>query len=125
MQRRHLIKALLAVATGSICGGLAPTLLAQRGRGRPVARNSMAASRRRGPSRSTGRRRRRRRRIVRNMYLRSLPYGCSVTRIRAGVTYHYCGRIWYEPRYQGTTIVYVVIEIESGANTDVEFEEDY
>jgi len=59
------------------------------------------------------------------MYLSTLPYGCGVTRIRGGVSYYYCGNIWYEPRYQGTTIVYVVIEIESGADTNVEFEEDY
>jgi len=59
------------------------------------------------------------------MYMRSLPYGCNVTRVRGGVTYYYCGRIWYQPRYQGTTIVYIVTDIESGANTSVEFEEYY
>jgi len=123
MQRRQLIKALIAAATGSVCGALAPMLLAQRGR--PAAHRSVAASHRGGPSRSTRRRRRRRRRIARNMYLNSLPYGCNVTRIRGGVTYYYCGRIWYQPRYQGTTIVYVVTTIESGANTSVEFEEYY
>ena len=58
------------------------------------------------------------------MALTTLPYGCSVTRLRAGVTYYYCGSIWYQPVYQGTTVTYVVHEIESGANTDVEFEED-
>jgi hypothetical protein len=57
------------------------------------------------------------------MTLTALPYGCSVTRVRGGVTYYYCGGIWYQPGYQGTTVVYVVTEIESGANTDVEFEE--
>ncbi len=36
---------------------------------------------------------------------------------------YYCGGIWYQPAYQGTTVVYVVNEIEAGANTDVEFEE--
>jgi len=44
--------------------------------------------------------------------------------VRAGVTYYYCGSIWYQPVYQGTTVVYVVHQIESGANTDVEFEEE-
>jgi hypothetical protein len=58
------------------------------------------------------------------MRLTSLPYGCSVTRVRAGVTYYYCGSIWYQPVYQGTTVVYIVEEIEPGANTDVEFEEE-
>ncbi|MGI9433136.1 MAG: hypothetical protein ACR2PQ_13025 [Myxococcota bacterium] len=53
----------------------------------------------------------------------SLPYGCTGRRSRGGVSYHYCGGIWYRPVYQGTTVVYVVHEIEPGANTDVEFEE--
>jgi hypothetical protein len=57
------------------------------------------------------------------MRLTSLPYGCSVTRIRGGVTYYYCSGIWYRPAYQGTTVIYIVEDIDSGANTDVEFEE--
>ena len=59
------------------------------------------------------------------MRLASPPYGCSVTRIRGGVTYYHCGGIWYQPAYHGTTVVYVVMIIDSGANTDVEFEEYY
>ena len=31
--------------------------------------------------------------------------------------------IWYRPAYQGTTVVYIVYEIEPGAVTEVEFEE--
>jgi hypothetical protein len=58
------------------------------------------------------------------MRLTSLPYGCSTTRVKNGVSYYYCGGIWYQPSYQGTTVVYVVEEIEPGANTDVEFEDD-
>jgi len=93
----------------------------RRGRGRsrsrsPAIPTSVAGHRRRV-------RRRRRRRVRRYMRLTSLPYGCTVTRVRGGVTYYYCGNIWYEPVYQGTTVVYVVNEIESGANTDVEFDE--
>jgi len=57
------------------------------------------------------------------MRLRSLPYGCSVTRKRRGVTYYHCGGIWYRPAYDGTTVVYVVEDIDSGADTEVEFEE--
>ena len=57
------------------------------------------------------------------MTLYSLPYGCHTTRIRAGVNYYYCSGIWYQPVYQGTTVVYVVHEVESGADTNVEFEE--
>jgi hypothetical protein len=58
------------------------------------------------------------------MRLSYLPYGCSTTRVRAGATYYYCGGIWYQPVYQGTTVVYVVDTIDAGANTDVEFEEE-
>ena len=58
------------------------------------------------------------------MTLYSLPYGCNITRVRGGVSYYYCGGIWYQPSYQGTTVIYVVHEIEPGADTNVEFEED-
>jgi len=96
-----------------------------------MSASARTASRRdnRRDNRQDFRRTRRRRRVFRrislNMYLSTLPYSCSVTRLRAGVNYYYCGGIWYEPRYQGTTIVYVVNEIESGADTNIEFEEDY
>ena len=40
-----------------------------------------------------------------------------------GVTYYYCGGIWYQPGYQGTTVIYIVSDIDAGANTDVEFDE--
>ena len=120
MKRRHFVKSLLTSTLGLSAVGLATTVLAKRGgsakRGRPASPNSVA-----GVGRRT--RRRRRRRVHRNMRLNSLPYGCSVTRVRGGVTYYYCGNIWYEPVYQGTTIVYVVNEIEAGASTDVEFDE--
>lgn len=43
--------------------------------------------------------------------------------MRAGVKYYYCGGIWYRPAYQGTTVVYIVDDIDEGANTMVEFEE--
>ena len=114
MQRRRFLNSLLATALGLATGVLTTTALAKPGR--PASPNSVA-----GVSRRT--RRRRRRRVHRNMRLTSLPYGCNVTRVRGGVTYYYCGNIWYQPSYQGTTVVYVVYEIESGANTDVEFEE--
>jgi hypothetical protein len=35
----------------------------------------------------------------------------------------YCSGIWYRPAYQGTTVVYIVDTIDSGANTNIEFEE--
>jgi hypothetical protein len=114
MERRKFVKSLLISMIGLSTAGLTATVFAKRGR--PASPNSVA-----GVGRRT--RRRRRRRVHRNMRVNSLPYGCNVTRVRGGVTYYYCGNIWYEPVYQGTTIVYVVNEIEAGANTDVEFDE--
>lgn len=64
-----------------------------------------------------------RRRVHRGMTLSALPYGCTVTRVRGGVMYYYCGGIWYKPSYSGTTVVYIVDSIDSGASTEVEFEE--
>ncbi len=112
MQRRQLVKVLLTLTTGTAIGGLSFAALAKPGR--PASPTSVAGARRRTQ-------RRRRRRVHRNMRVTSLPSGCSVTRIRGGVTYYYCSGIWYRPTYQGTTIVYVVEIIDSGANTDVEF----
>lgn len=114
MHRRKLIRALLA---GTVSLVALPSIVFAKP-GRPASPTSVGGVRRR-------KRRRRRRRVHRGMRLSYLPYGCSVTRIRAGVTYYYCGGIWYQPVYQGTTVVYVVDEIEPGANTDVEFEEEY
>ena len=57
------------------------------------------------------------------MRLYSLPYGCNNLIVRGGVKYHYCGGIWYRPVYQGTTVVYIVEDIDEGADTNVEFEE--
>ena len=113
MNRRQLIKAILAtMAVGAT--GWSSTTLARRGR--PASPNSVAGVRRRT-------RRRTRRRIRRYMRLTSLPYGCTVTRVRGNISYYYCAGIWYQPVYQGTTIVYIVDEIEPGAETNVEFEE--
>jgi hypothetical protein len=114
MQRRELVKLLLTVAAGSAIAGLSVTAIAKPGR--PASPTSVAGVRRRT-------RRRTRRRVHRNMRLNSLPYGCSVTRVRGGTTYYYCGGIWYRPVYQGTTVVYIVDDIDSGADTNVEFEE--
>jgi len=114
MQRRQLVKLLLTLTTGSVFGGLSVSAIAKPGR--PASPTSVAGVRRRT-------RRRRRRRVYRNQRLTSLPYGCSGTRVRGGVTYYYCSGIWYRPVYEGTTVVYVVDTIESGANTEVEFEE--
>ena len=114
MQRRDLVKLLLTVATGSAIGGLSVAALAKPGR--PASPTSVAGVRRRT-------RRRTRRRVYRNQRLTSLPYGCSVTRRRGGTTYYYCNGIWYRPVYQGTTVVYIVDDIDAGSDTNVIFEE--
>jgi hypothetical protein len=122
MDRRQVLKAIFATVVGAAI--LPSAAEARRGRGggggRRASPNSVSGSRRRSRRRT----RRRRRRIYRGLRLASLPYGCSVTRLRSGVTYYYCGSIWYRPVYQGTTIIYIVDDIESGADVDVEFEED-
>ncbi len=112
MNRRQVVKQLLTMAFGGAIAGL--SLATHAKPGRPASPTSVA-----GVNRRT--RRRRRSRVYRNMRLTSLPYGCSVTRVRGGVTYYYCSGIWYRPTYQGTTVIYIVEDIDSGANTDVEF----
>ena len=114
MKRREMIRSLATFAVGVAAVPLSGLVEARVGR--PATPGSVAGVRRRT-------RRRTRRRVYRNMTLYSLPYGCNTTRIRGGVTYYYCGGIWYQPSYQGTTVVYIVNEIEPGSNTDVEFEE--
>jgi hypothetical protein len=38
----------------------------------------------------------------------SLPSSCTVV-VSAGVTYQQCGSTWYQPRYAGTQVSYVVV----------------
>ena len=112
MHRRKLVNCILSLTAGAAFSALSPVAIAKPGR--PASPTSVAGVRRRT-------RRRTRRRVYRNMRVSSLPYGCSVTRTRGGATYYYCGGIWYRPVYQGTTIVYVVDDIDARANTTVEF----
>jgi len=114
MNRRKFMRSLATFAVGAITVPLA--IQAEARVGRPATPGSVAGVRRRT-------RRRYRRRVYRNMTLYYLPYGCNVTRVRGGVSYYYCGGIWYRPSYQGTTVVYVVETIEQGADTNIEFEE--
>lgn len=114
MKRREFVRSIAVLATGAaatITSGLALARL-----GRPATPASIAGVRRRT-------RRRTRRRVAVGMSLYSLPYGCANTVYRGGAQYYYCGGIYYRPAYQGTTVVYVVDEIEPGADTNVEFEE--
>jgi len=114
MERRKFMRSMATLAVGVVAIPLAGLVEARVGR--PATPGSVAGVRRRT-------RRRTRRRVYVGMSLAYLPYGCSVTRVRGGITYHYCGGIWYQPRYQGTTVVYVVNQVDPGADTNVEFEE--
>ncbi len=114
MKRREFIRSISLLGTAVATACISTVTLARVGR--PASPNSVAGVRRRH-------RRRVRRRVHRNMTLYALPYGCTVTRVRGGVQYYYCTGIWYRPAYQGTTVVYIVYEIEPGAATEVEFEE--
>lgn len=38
----------------------------------------------------------------------ALPPACA-PRPYSSITYYYCGNVWYEPRYSGTSITYVVV----------------
>lgn len=114
MKRRAFLKSIFTAAVGAGSATIAGTALARLGR--PASPNSVAGVRRRH-------RRRRRRRIRRHMRLYSLPYGCVTVVYRDEVMYFYCEGIWYRPVYEGTTVVYIVEEIEDGAETYLEFEE--
>ena len=114
MKRRTFLRSIVGLS-----GGVAITVLAGHAEarvGRPATPNSVSGVRRRT-------RRRTRRRIHRNQRLYALPYGCATTRYRAGVRYYHCGGVWYRPAYQGNTQVYIVEDIDPGANTEVEFED--
>jgi hypothetical protein len=112
MNRRDFLRSLSLVAGGTVAATLPVIAVARMGR--PASPRSVAGVHRR-------RRRRHRRRVRRYMRLHSLPYGCTTIVQRHGNRYYYCGGIWYRPAYEGTTIVYIVDDIESGANTDLEF----
>lgn len=115
MKRRDLIRSLGSLAIGA--GAVSVSTLALARIGRPATPGSIAGVRRRT-------RRRTRRRVAVGMTMYSLPYGCGgATVMYRGVPSYYCGGIYYQPQQQGNTVVYVVSEVEPGANTNVEFEE--
>ncbi len=46
--------------------------------------------------------------IVVGSIVSTLPTSCSAV-VVGGLTYHQCGSTWYQPRYSGTTVSYVVV----------------
>jgi hypothetical protein len=41
-------------------------------------------------------------------YYRTLPPGCTVV-VKGGVSYHYCGTVYYQQTWSGNDVVYVVV----------------
>lgn len=111
MERRTFLLKLGAI----VAALFGPVATVSAVRGRPATPASVGGVRRRT-------RRRTRRRVVVGMSLASLPAGCTVV-AKGGVNYHYCGGVWYQPTYQGTTVVYVVQEVDPGTEAYVEVEE--
>jgi len=49
------------------------------------------------------------RRVVRRRRLTRLPSGCR-TIYSGGVLFHHCGTVYYQPYYEGSSVVYVVVD---------------
>jgi hypothetical protein len=118
MKRRELIRSLASLAVGVAAITSGASALARIGR--PLSPGSIAGVRRRTRRRT---RRRVRRRMYVGMSMATLPYGCGAAMMHGGINMYYCGGIYYRPVYQGTTVVYVVDNIDDGADVNVEFEE--
>jgi hypothetical protein len=56
--------------------------------------------------------------VVGSMYY-SLPAGCSPYAY-GGYGYYSCGGVYYEPRYEGDTVVYVTVPDPSGGKAPAE-----
>ncbi len=110
MERRTFALSLGALLVTAVAGIVSPTRKAEARVGRPASPGSVSG---------VHRRHRRRRRVVIGMSVYSLPAGCTA-RVRGGVTYQYCGGAWYQPVYQGTQVVYVVQDIDEGAEPYIE-----
>ncbi len=119
MKRRQVIRTVCQAALGATTMTAACVALARIGR--PLTPMSVAGVRRRT-------RRRTRRRMMYmsvGMNVAGLPYGCGGMSMYGGVNMYHCGGIYYRPVHQGTTVVYVVDHMDSGANPNVEIEEYY
>jgi hypothetical protein len=71
--------------------------------GRPATPRSAAGVARRTTRRTV------RRRIAIGTRVMVLPAGCTSV-ITRDVIYYHCGGVYYEPYYEGTTVVYIVVE---------------
>jgi hypothetical protein len=85
-----------------VADGPRPSLvtIAEARVGRPASPNSVAGVHRRT-------RRRTARRVAAGTRVHALPAGCNSV-MRRGVKYYSCGGVYYRPRYEGNTVVYVV-----------------
>jgi hypothetical protein len=115
MKRRDVLRSLGSLAVGAAAVSVSSLTIARVGR--PATPGSVAGVRRRT-------RRRTRRRVYVGMSMYSLPYGCGGrTVMYRGYPHYYCGGIYYQPQQQGNTTVYVINQVDPGANTNVEFDE--
>ena len=71
--------------------------------GRPATPTSVAGVHRRHARRTVRRHHRR------HHYLRTLPGGC-IKVVTRDVTYYRCGAVYYRPYYEGTELVYIVVD---------------
>ena len=83
-------------------GGIPPMADAEAVVGRPVTPASYAGVARRTSRRTV------RRNIAYGTRAYSLPVGCATLPV-AGITYYNCDGAYYQPQYQGTTVIYVVV----------------
>lgn len=109
-RRKFLMK--LGVSVGAVFGSITTASAVV---GRPATPGSVSGVRRRT-------RRRTRRRVVAGMTVASLPTSCTIV-VKGGVSYHFCGGVWYRPTYQGTTVVYVVDNVDPGTEVYIEVDE--
>jgi hypothetical protein len=70
--------------------------------GRPATPGSVAGTARRTTRRVV-------RRVAIGTRVTVLPSGC-ITTIEYGVKYYHCGGVYYRAYYEGTTVVYVIVE---------------
>jgi hypothetical protein len=71
--------------------------------GRPASPGSAAGVHRRHTRRTV------RRHVAVGTRVHTLPAGCTKV-VKRGVSYHYCGGVYYRPYYEGNRVVYVVEE---------------
>lgn len=94
----------LTLLAGTTVVEFAPVRDAQARVGRPASPGSVA-----GVARRTTRRTARRHHTYRYHHITVLPAGCTKV-VKLNVIYYHCGGVYYQPQYQGSDLVYVVVD---------------